>query len=192
MANIDWDAILAKTKDYLKSTDGTKKIASAVNHAITNGETSDAAAKEFVSLLKKEVASCAAGGSPDTYSTGHIGTTAISAITKDIWYTKPKSIGGDMYEIDIYFAADRKDLHRTSLYPEKYPNGVENIVALLNSGYDTSGRAVHGTWHGHKQFSLTHREGAHFIENAIRVFMNVAGKMHGVVRIEVDEQYGIR
>lgn len=70
-------------------------------------------------------------------------------------------------EVDIKFNVDA--LHRDSLAPDKYPDGVDNIVLHFTTGWDARG-VVRGEWHGKETWSLQHREGANFIESAVEAF----------------------
>jgi len=54
------------------------------------------------------------------------------------------------FEIQIHF--DPSAIRRSSLYEKKYPQGVDNIVALLNNGTDASG-SVYGPWAGHEDIT---------------------------------------
>lgn len=44
--------------------------------------------------------------------------------------------------------------------------GTDNIVRMLNSGYDAAGH-VYGTWHGRRIISLQHLNAIHFLNRAI-------------------------
>ena len=108
-------------------------------------------------------------------------------------YTKPHLVSmykSIEYSSSIYFEdALRGLLHRDSLYPDKY-EGVDNIVAVFNNGYD-AGNHVWGIWvpapedsagWGHDAIyaaSKTHRDGLHFIQQAIDDFNGNFGYYYG-------------
>lgn len=63
---------------------------------------------------------------------------------------------------------------RDSLVPKQYPDGAEDMAALMNNGY-TAGNRVFGVWHDKKIGSLIHRDGHHFVQQAIDDFNNGYG-----------------
>lgn len=76
---------------------------------------------------------------------------------------------------------------RDSLYPEGYPDGAEDIVALMNHGYSARG-VVYGYWPkaGKQIRSLQSRNGAYFIQQAASWFNQ---KYAGEAVLEWDEKY---
>lgn len=116
----------------------------------------------------------------DGFENGFLGTTAVDALLESM-HQNVVYIGDNRYRIYTYF----DDIHRESLVPGKYPRGVDNLAVLLNSGYD-AGHTVRGVWHGHGEdeiHSLAHREGAHFIETAIKDFEQNFERNHKGVRL---------
>ena len=71
------------------------------------------------------------------------------------------------FEVHIDF--DPEDIRRPSLYEAGYPEGVHDIVALLNRGYRADD-SVYGQWRGASLKSLPTRDGLHFLEAAIEEF----------------------
>ena len=63
---------------------------------------------------------------------------------------------------------------RESLIPNDYPDGAEDMAALMNNGY-TADKQVYGIWHGKKTASLTARPVKHFVQQAISDFNNSYG-----------------
>lgn len=94
---------------------------------------------------------------------------SLHAIDRNaIIVSKPKRVGKDgMYKIDISF--NTAVLHRDSLYKEKYPNGIDDIVSLFVHGYNAS-NPVYGQWHGSRVRSRTNRAPNSFMQNAINEF----------------------
>ena len=140
------------------------------------------AASKFIEVLRAEIASHAGGDR----SAGGLGPSAIAGLS-ELDYGTPYKVGNKYY-IDVYFDGD---LSRPSLAPERF-DGVENIAALLNSGY-VAGNRVYGVWekHGDERIaSMVRRGGAHFIEQAKANFMGNYASEYGVIDIEVDEIYG--
>lgn len=102
------------------------------------------------------------------------------------------SAGGYLLEIRL----KQEDVSRPALYPEKYPDGAYNIVALLNRGYHAKDH-VYGKWkHGQDQQgsgvyirSLKDRAGAWYIQNAVENFNSMYG---AVTKVNFDDIYGWR
>lgn len=93
---------------------------------------------------------------------------------------------GDKYSISISFNEDA--LRRESLDPDRYPDGVSNIVKLFINGYDARG-AVYGVWKGHGDeeiWSLRHRDPNDFMEKAVEEFNS---KYTDVARAETTNEY---
>lgn len=185
--SINWDSIFDKAQKRMGDSDMQARIDGIIDKAILKFSASpnsppvpSEAAKKFIEVLQAEIQSHA-GIEP---STGGLGATAVASLMQ-LSHDEPVKVGRNSYQISVSFD---ENLHRESLYPKGYPEGVDNIAALLNSGYD-AGKRVYGIWHGNKIHSLTHRDGAHFIESAIRTFMADYASKYGVVGIEVDDVY---
>lgn len=181
------DSILSKAKAYTNSPQFQQKVEAKTDSAIMNGssggtgaiggiESINAAASKFIDVVIREVEGQA----------GALGPTAIDAATQ-LDYGTPYKVGKNKYEIGIWFSGD---LHRDSLAPSRY-SGVDNIVALLNNGYQ-AGHSVYGVWHGHGDDpiqSLAARGGLRFVDAAVRDFMGNYGRDFGVTDIKVSEVY---
>lgn len=80
-------------------------------------------------------------------------------------------------------------LHRESLSPDKYPEGLNNIVLLFSKGYTARGR-VHGVWHKQsgdvETWSRKSREPNDFLYRAVAEFNNVA---KGKAIAELEDKY---
>ena len=200
MSSIDMQSILTKAKKAMGTSKFQKQIEAKVDdimmyggvakqgHVATIYGTSMAAAK-FIEVLQNEIKSNAMADGGGGLSGRGLGATAVSALTK-LQHGDPVKVGKNRYQIAIWFS---DDLHRDSLAPDQY-DGVENIAALLNKGYSAA-NTVYGTWPGHGYASyfnipsLQHREGLHFVENAIREYMANYAKEYGVIDIDVDDAY---
>lgn len=191
---INMDSITQKAKEALASKSFQKKIDKKVDDAMLKGGTASSknitihgtsmAAGKFIEVLQNEIRSHAINSSDSDFSSGGLSPYAIDALI-NLEHGEPRKIGRNRYQIGIWFA---DDLHRESLYSDKYPNGIANIAALLNTGYDETKR-VYGMWHGKKIPSLNKRTGAHFIDNAIRNYESNYASEYGVVDITVDDAY---
>lgn len=85
----------------------------------------------------------------------------------------------------VYF---KDNLHRDSLRPDKY-SGVDNIIAVLNNGYDKHENMakVWGIWHDVRVHALTERTGLRFIQQAVNTFNDEYGAYYGVTAISGDD-----
>lgn len=88
-------------------------------------------------------------------------------------------------------------LHRNSVYPTAYPKGIDNIAALLNTGYIAKNRA-YGTvnslgsaWDGMFIESLDARPGSDFIGETINLFRRRFGGKYKNITFNVPSVYGI-
>lgn len=76
--------------------------------------------------------------------------------------------------LDAFIGFNLKDLRRSSLYPQKYPAGLKNIIKLFTTGYRAK-KHVYGTWNSsHGTFnnvrSVLRREPNPFLEEAVKEF----------------------
>lgn len=108
---------------------------------------------------------------------------SVAEHVRAMYDAKPIRVG-DSWEVCIYFGGD---LHRDSLDNDLPYEGVDNIVALFNNGYDAKDY-VYGWWDGHEPEgealsrsatpgenfawvrSRKHRQALHFIQQAIGDF----------------------
>ena len=163
MAKVDFDGILK-----------------AVNKAIRNSPEAGAACaeeagKRFAEILK----SCVLRAAGANHSDGELGPTAIEELS-NIQVAAPK-VNGSYMTVFVSFPDGGE---RMSMAPSRYPRGADEIVELLNYGYSAP-RGVYGTWHGNQGWSLKERRGAHFVEDAIRIFMDSDAQKYGVEEIRV-------
>lgn len=188
MAQINSASIEAKLKKYMSSSSFQKQVTQKLDDFFLNGirtEKSqmfsmDEYADKFIDIMVREV-NASAGF---IASNGELGPTAVHALI-NLRKGKPrrrKHRGKRYeYEIPVSYAGD---MHRESLTPTLY-SGVTNIAALLNNGYSASA-FVYGKWHGDDTMSIRYRNGAHFIERALRTMNGYKG-----VNVEVDDIYTI-
>lgn len=140
-----------------------------------------AAADRFVEVLKR----CIRDSTGTNYSAGELSQYAVDAVS-NIKRGKVSARDDGSYSVEINFDGGR---HRDSLVPSLYPEGVDDIVVILNNGYPEDRhqmKTVSGIWHGKHTFSLPNRYGAHFIEDAVNVFMTTEAVKYGVLDIQVN------
>lgn len=196
MSNIDMKSIMEKAVKATNTSKFQKQIEAKTDEFALTGNGGGKsntvggmpispafAAAKFIEVLRNEIRSLEATSG---FADRKLGATAVEALSQ-LDHGTPYKVGKHKYQIPIWF---ENDLRRDSLCTDEY-NGIDNIAALLNSGYD-AGHVVYGIWLHHSPFnipSLQHRSGAHFIENAIRDYMGNYASDYGVTDIEVDDIY---
>lgn len=148
---------------WAKSSAGKAKIKEVQKQILKNGgrgrgcaQTPAFCAEEFINILRQEIALAGFEYGEYLYWT-------------DIGYNN----ASDCYEIHVNF----KDyaVERPSLYPKKYPDGVDNIAALMNAGYHAKDY-VYGTMaDGRRGRSLKDRRGEFFMQSAVERFNALYG-----------------
>lgn len=166
-------SITAKVAEWQKSPEGKKRIENAIlnivvgiapKHPNQNVVTFDTMNK-LADILIQNIKDLAYERLPSYNAINSVGG-ALEGLT----HTKPISIGRGMYSIDIYFD-NESDLYRPSLRPDIYPSGAYDIVSLFELGYSTKDDAtVSGVWHGKQTVSTPHREGLHFMRDAVDAY----------------------
>lgn len=97
---------------------------------------------------------------------------SITFSLNDIKVGKTKK-SSKSWEWEISITIDKEALHRDSLYPKGYPDGLEDLVLLYSTGYDARDY-VHGYNHkkGRYMWSLPHRPSNDYLEKAVEEFNN--------------------
>ena len=191
---MNWASILKQAEAAMNTPQRKAESKNIANKYIISGGTLgngkalkpiSQAGEKFIEVLKSKIQEHAGSD----YSSGELGDTAVSA-ARNLTASTPYQ-DGNVFIIDINFEGN---LYRSSLAPDKY-GGVDNIVALLNNGYD-AGKYVYGIWKGHEGLyteetirSLPHRAGAHFIQEAVEEFNSTYGAEYGVMKIIISDKY---
>ena len=200
------DKINAKVASWAKTPDGKAKISAAKKDALKEGKifgsgngsggagygagTGIVAAAdvdfyrdEFLWILRKKISQI-----PSYYGDGYLGESYDFADEGNINCEGKFNESSGYYE--FHFNFDPDSIKRSSLYPKKHTVGAYDIVALINHGYDAKG-IVHGYWApaDREVFSLQHREGAFFIQDAVEEFERLYGD---VAKISYNEKYDRR
>lgn len=181
--------IMAKLNAYAKSPEGQKKMGDKIQAyrkgadprvratgktygggSIMNEKEMVSAAKELIAMVRSSAASA---GLP----------ASVMEHIESLDYTMPFINADGSASIQIYMSDNP---HRDSLMPQKY-GGVENIVAIFNSGYSADGR-VYGTWHGKKTASLEQRQGSFFMQKAVNAFEAKYGSKYDV-SVDLSSEY---
>ncbi len=109
----------------------------------------------------------------------HIKSVALS----DIIVEEPLSDENGGTTISLSFRPGA--MFRPSLQPEKYPEGVENIVLHFTHGWSAKGY-ISGEWHGDQVWSRRTRSGTPFMQEAVSEFNS---KMKGIAVAELSGDY---
>lgn len=155
-----------KIKDYIRDNDRyvtTNGKTLGGDRIVTQQEMRDVA-RELVFYIKQAAASCDLPASVME----HIESFDIDSASEE---------SDEFYYVGISMSDNAK---RPSVQPEKY-DGVHNIVALFNTGYSANGR-VFGHWESVDKdiWTLQHREGLRFIQQAIDRFNSTYAKEYNV------------
>lgn len=180
---VNLGAITSKLYAYAESSAGKTKMSETIKNYVrdnnryvtANGKTIGGdriitqqemrdVARELVFYIKQAAASCDLPASVME----HIESFDISSESEE---------SDEFYYIGISMSDNAK---RPSVQPEKY-DGVHNIVALFNTGYSANGR-VFGHWDSADKdiWTLQHREGLRFIQQAIDRFNSTYAKEYDV------------
>lgn len=191
MYSVNEYTVRQKLDAYFKTSAGINKCIKAAE--TTGNIMAFVAGMELKSILIDQIEASAG----DLAAGGELGPTAVSAV-QNIRVSNTKyqqfgygyhpqvgKLGGTLiFSVDLTFLGDKS---RPSVAPEKY-GGVNNIVALLNSGYGAGGRVV-GPWHGSIIETLQYRSGAHFIETATMLFTSAFASKYKPMKIDISNTY---
>ena len=166
--------------------------------AIKNGDTSMPkplckAGDKFIRNLSKTIR--AKNGSDMSLMDGGLSKNGAKSVSESVMAAmkseKPVRVisnGNATYVLRITHSGD--ELHRETMAigeaAQKYRRGADNILDLLNSGYEAN-HAIQGVWHGEVATSLYKRDGAHFIERAIDSFKD--NNEFGIDKIIIGKEY---
>jgi len=205
---IYWDSIKGKVAEAINTPSKRQEITRKVDGYMLGTESISAdgatqfnikplneTAEMFISTMKDEIS---------RLEISRLAAKAISNIKSQKPYVLSTSNSSPRkYVITIYF--DGK-LERDSLFSEYtnkdgitkegYPDGVDNIVALLNAGYSAR-RSVYGVWNkngrggskGERIPSLKERPGTFFIQSSVKSFEEGHKGECGILEIRINPKY---
>ncbi len=162
-------------EEYSKTPDGKKKIKEVIPHRrfVAEYASDGGDAGRQIDEMCKDMRDI-------LYN--HIKEVIPSFQINDIVISRPtRSESG----LSVYIQFDKASLRRKSLYEEKYPEGIHDIVRLFVTGYST-GNDTWGVWHGKPTRGLRGRSGNDFMERAVNEFNDKYGD---VARATLDEAY---
>lgn len=181
MSDINMNSILSKARACTASNEKKAQVRNLIDKNMSTdtdylsgalGRTPTEAASKFKEVLLDEIRSSG------------LSSNAKSAIS-EIDYGSPFKIRDGLYGIHVYFSGD---MHRDSLVPERYPEGIDDLSMLLNYGVDHKMKPVFGWWHGEEVWSKTAIPGTYFIEQAIQNFKDNYASDYNVVDIEIADK----
>lgn len=150
------EAINAKLEAWSKSKAGQKVLVAAGKQAllgaIRNGEKpkdADKLADEMKMVLLAHL------------------SDSLKSLTMSDFEEPEFKIVDEEAVMTIRFRPD--SVSRPSLDPEKYPNGIADIVVHLDHGWDAK-RVTGGLWHGEYHLSRQHSERQDFLQDAVDEF----------------------
>lgn len=153
MAGINSNKISKKFASYSRSHNADKKIDSYIDDSIRDGkkinglvtpESMNEAAAKMIDVIRSVA---------HTYSLPDSVMELFDAAHIVSYNYKPNGIASVF--IGFGNTNSSSDLGRESLYPQGYPDGVDNIIALFNNGYKASG-TVYGMWRPHGSAKAIH------------------------------------
>lgn len=178
MAKINWKSIKAKAEGYVSSKEFKDMIAASdeggaalrqIQESIANE-----AADKFIDFMGKEAGS------------KYVGTKVPDVLTK-MTHGEAKGEGEGRTSIPVSFSLDR---HRDSLYPEKYSDGVYDIVGLLDKGYSAKSVVFKkDEAAGTIEVSMPRRKGMDYIESGVANFIAAYGEKYYIEDIIISDDY---
>lgn len=176
-------SIEAELKKWASSPAGKKRIAEVKAQKLKAGQKfgqgSSGVSVEQAKMYAEELRQAIYDNIPVSLKAGSERPIELS----DIIISKPMVLPNGSISIDLSFAPDA--IHRDSLDPERYENGVDNIVSLFSRGYTAHGD-VWGMWHGHEQWNLLQRRADPFMKRAVAEFLVNRGD---VAQVTLPEDY---
>ncbi len=167
--------IMKLVREYAKSSQGKKEIREKYGVEYDEKFTR-AQVKSYANRMKKILFA-------------HIQTQIRSITMDDIIIEEPMLRGDGRFEIKLSFKEG--SLHRESLYPEGYPDGLKNIVLLFAKGYRTS-HPVHGDWTfdgkiiANDVWGKRTRAPSNFLYDAVNEFNGMAS---GIAVAHLEDEY---
>lgn len=151
-----FDSINAKLDAWAKTKSGQKVLAAAGKKAligaIRNGEKPQDAEK-----LADEMKAVLLAHLPDS----------LQSLTMSDFAEPEFKVVDDEAVMVIRFLPGA--VYRPSLNPEKYPNGIADIVVHLDHGWDAK-HVTGGLWHGEYHLSRQHSARQDFLQDAVEEF----------------------
>ena len=174
-SSIDMESIIAKAKACMATSGKQREVSDKYDRIFEGKDVASSgsfhtpyeAGQKFADVLYDTM----------TDKLGYDVANSIGPISSSMPFKRPDG----RWQVPVYFV---EDLHRDSLYEKGYPNGIDNIAALLNAGA-TMGDHVYGYWHGNFTISRTQIPHSNFVQKAIDDFLGNYGNEYNVWDIEI-------
>lgn len=165
--------IMQLVKQYANSPEGKAAIKKATGLEYSEKEPSKTKLKAYGEKMKNIL-----------YK--YVNPLIKSISLNDIVVGTPYKDSSGRWRLEISFREG--SLHRESLYPDGYPDGLDNIILLFEGGYSVD-NYVYGVWNvvGERVRSRKERDGNDFLVQAINEFNN--GDSNGFARAELLGEY---
>jgi len=187
MAVINMNSIMGKVRSYIRSAEGKLRMKQKIEQYRRDDVHKTAGGGKVVTYaMMREAAWKFIKVLLDT-ARGYDLPPSVMQYFYTLNYSEPQQMPDGSTTIFVYFDGDG-DLHRESLMPEDY-SGIDNVVALLNNGYDEHPNMakVWGEWHGRFIHGLTERAGLQFIQQAVNDFNSNYGTAYNVTAVAGDD-----
>lgn len=198
--NINLGSIMQKVSAYSSTTDGKARMQACIEDYRKRGVTQTGGGSRIISEDDMRMAAYKLIDVMRMTAQSHDLPASVMEHFDSLEASSVIDLRDGTRVIYIYF---RDDLNRESLYSDGYDDGVKNIVALLNNGYQANDY-VYGYWDGHKPTgesrfdgrsidtdayirSRKDREGLQFIQQAIMDFNGNYGSEYNVTAYASDE-----
>lgn len=185
MATINMSSIMNKVNAYGRSANGKLKMKECIDKYVEKGVRKTAAGDRVITETDMWTAATKLIKVLQDTARSHSLPSSVMEHFDKLECSKIYEMPDGSSVIYVYFG---DDLHRDSLMPQKY-GGVDNIVALINNGYDEhpNMEKVWGEWHDVRIHALSKRTGLHFIQQAIQDFNGNYGADYNVTAVAGDD-----
>lgn len=177
-------SIQSELKKWASSPAGKKKIAMARMDALASGESpSSGAVQNGGSLGSDYIRQCIRDVEQSVID--QLPPSLAKSIDMDS-FQEPviKARKDGSVAVSISFKPDV--VHRDSLVPKVWKDGVQNIVMHLSTGWSARG-SVYGEWHGIDTYSRSDYAGDDFMRDAVNAFNNT----HQFAYAELNAKYSL-
>ena len=172
------NSLMGRLREWARSSKGRERIQATVQEKRKSGS-GRTGGGGYVTTIE-DMQKCSEELIRRLRSTAEILPPSVYAHFASLNYSQPEQLNDDFYQTEVWF---EDDLSRMSLKVTRKKDGIsyrtgegiENIVALFETGYGPTKR-VGGVWEGREDLgpigSKTHREGIRFMQATVDEFNN--------------------
>lgn len=199
---INIGSIISKTKAYGKSNAGQNKIKElrekAFDRGATFGSGDGITSKSDYKRVANEYLEYLYQYSVNNPQMGDAITRIIQETIAHAFISEPTKVGKGQYKVQVIF--DEELLKRDSLsyaptkkYPRGHGDGINNIIALFNNGYDLpeDKKTPYGLWKTHsvKKPARRHRDQLQFMQQSMQEFLTKFKNKFDITSMELGDAY---